>query len=116
MRCSQGLVPYGNKCVYYENFCASYGYDRMCNQPFSWFEMKSDVSSQSKQEYRLFILSANQAKPVYSLASDRKVKNLADSKGFYSENGVIHFYPTLSIWTKAIKSIGADYLILECRE
>lgn len=64
MRCTQGLAPFGSKCVFYENFCASFGNDRMCNQAYGWFETNSNVSASAKQEYRIFVLSANQAQSL----------------------------------------------------
>lgn len=37
-RCSQGLIPWKNNCVYYHPFCLDYGADGVCTRAAQgWF-------------------------------------------------------------------------------
>lgn len=111
VRCGDGLVAVGSACVYYEPFCRMYGADRLCNLTYAGFTFNHDVSTQLKQEYRLFILSSSSSSLVSSssASSSNKItptqKQMSSTNGHYSQTGLVLFFPSLTISHKSIKSI-----------
>ena len=57
LQCSNGYLPFQNRCVYYDPYCLEYDASRVCSKAFPGFFISS-FSDNEKNNYRNIILES----------------------------------------------------------
>lgn len=109
-KCSQGLMPFQNICVYYHPYCLQYGLDKVCTLAANGWSLGSGMSEAQKQYYRSFMMAGQQVTSSSGAAS----LNGLTGTGSYVSGGLVASFPYANLVSIKIATVNMLGQIMTC--
>ena len=109
-KCSQGLMPFQNICVYYHPYCLQYGFDKVCTLAASGWALGNGMTDAQKQYYRSFMMAGQQVTTSNGAAS----LNGLSGSGTYTSGGLVTSFPYANLVSVKISNVNMLGQIVGC--
>lgn len=116
-RCSQGLMPFRNICVFYHPYCLAYGADRVCSRAASGWALGTGMTEDQKIYYRSFMARGEQVTNIRGVVNLNGLPAIsAAAAGAYSSGAFITRFPYANVLHTKISSVNAFGQITACNQ
>jgi hypothetical protein len=121
MRCGNSLIPYYNKCVFYDPFCSDYDNNGFCTRSFGGFSQNGAFSSSMQTNYKSFIAYARNIQQSSGSSSASSSGNGAFTEmsifgGYFTPQGWIRVLPTTGLYNERISQYDVNGKVRSCRD